>query len=117
MAEYKIPAGAAAAEITARRFGGPTQIQEADVTIGTSAAAIFGNNPRRVAWTITNRGSADVNVSFQQSVVAGGGFVLAASGGSIESYVDEDGETVAAALYGISGSAGQTVRVVQTVRV
>jgi len=117
VSDYKIPAGATAAEITARRFGGPTKIVETLVTVGTTAAKLFDNNPRRVAWTMTNRGSADCAVSFAQDVATGTGFILAASGGAIESYVDEDGETVSAALYAVSGAAGQTVRIVETVRV
>jgi len=115
--DYKIPAGATAAEITARRFGGPTQIVETLVTVDTTAIKLIGNNPRRVAWTASNRGSSDCAVSFAQDVTTGNGFILAASGGTIESYVDEDGETVSAALYAVSGSAGQTVRIVETVRV
>jgi hypothetical protein len=115
--DYKVPAGATAALYAEKRFDGPTRILESDVTIGTSPAPILGNNPRRVAWTITNNGSSDVGTGFTLQVTTAQSFKLAASGGVQRCIVEQDGEEVTYPLFGISGSAGQNVHIVEVIRI
>lgn len=114
---YEIPEGATAAQYAQKRFGGPTKIVETDITVGTTGVQLMLNNPRRIQWTMTNRGSSDVNFQFQRNFTAGQGFLLSATGGVAEAYVDEDGEETTYEITGISGSAGQIVHIVEVIRV
>ena len=115
--KYKIPAGATAAEYAQARFGGPTRLLERDVTIGTAAAELLQNNPRRVAWLAQNRGANDISTSNARDVTTGVGFLLAATGGAQSMEVDEDGEAVTYDRYAISGVAGNVVHVIEVIRV
>lgn len=115
--DYKSPAGATAAAYAAARFDGPTRILERDVTIGTSVAQILDNNPKRVAWTIMNNGANDIGTGFTQQVTTAQSFKLASSGGAQRCIVEQDGEEVTYPLFGISGTAGNNVHIVEVMRV
>ena len=117
MARPPTPAGATAALIAEKRFDGPTRSIERDVTVGTTAIQLLDNNPRRVYWLAQNRGANDITVSDTRDVTTSAGFLLAATGGANSMQVDEDGEAVTYDRYAISGVAGNTVRVLEILRV
>jgi hypothetical protein len=82
---------------------GGTSLTNAAVTVGTAEVLLAAADPTRQSVTIQNLGAADVYVGATGLTTATG--VKLASGGAITL----DKQT--AAIYGISGSAGQDVRV------
>src|SRR5712692_9360944 len=66
--EISLPPGATAAELAAVRFGGPTEIRPSQVTIGTGAARLVDNEPRRVFWIAINQGSSNGAASTRNNV-------------------------------------------------
>jgi len=118
MAEkYELPKGATAADFATRRWGGPTRLEERQVTIGTTVGDLLANNPRRVFWIAQNRGAADISTSNQRDVTSTTGFLLAATGGVQSMDAEEDGEAVTYARFAISGTAGQVVAIIEVMRV
>lgn len=113
----KTPPGATAAEFAENRFGGPTQFLETIVTVGVALVRLVPPNPRRVAWLAQNRGLTNVGFGFNREVAAATGFLLGAEGGVATANVETDGEGVTWEVFAISTVAGQSVRVLETIRV
>lgn len=98
------------------RFQGKTFIQETLVTVGVTRVDLLANNPNRLFWIATNEGAADVRLSTDPTITAASGWILAASGGIISMYWEQDGEGVGYPVYGISAAAGQVVRIREVIR-
>lgn len=109
--------GSTAAEWSARWFGGPTRVKSRAVTVGTTPTQILGNNPKRVFWAALNRAVNSGAVDFDQEVTEASGIPVGALAGGVSMSVQEDGEPVAWAVWGIQSGASGTWRVVEVERV
>lgn len=98
------------------RFGGHTYGTEDVVTVLTTRTTILRNNPNRVYWVMINEGANDIRVSFDPSISATSGFVLAASGGVIVADWFNEGETVGYEVYGIAVGVDTRLRVREVIR-
>jgi hypothetical protein len=110
-------AGATGAEMSRNRFGGPVRTESRTATLTTAVAPILGNNPRRVFWSIINRGVVNAAVDVDSAMTFADGILLGAAGGFAQMDVEEDGETVGWTVYGAAESATAVVRIVETMRV
>lgn len=111
------PAGATAAEMAQTRFGGPTRVQTTVVTLTTTVAQVLAANPRRVFWSMINRGVVNAAVDFDSAMTFANGLLMGAAGGFVQSDVEEDGESVAWPVFGACESSTCTVRIIEVVRV
>lgn len=110
-------AGSTAAEMSARRFGGRTRTQESSFTLTTTPQVIIGGNPRRVFWSMFNRGIVTAAVSTDASMTFANGIPMGAAGGFVQSDVTEDGDTVGWPVFGACESGTCVLRVIETMRV
>lgn len=109
--------GATAAEISQLRFGGPTRVQSTTVTATTTWTQLLNSNPKRVFWTIINRGVVNVAVDIDLSAAFANGILLGAAGGFASMDVAEDGESVGWSVFGASETATAVLRVLEVMRV
>ena len=109
--------GATAAQMARRRYGGPTRTESRTVTLTTTPTQIIGNNPRRVFWSIINRGIVNSAVDIDLAMTFANGILMGAAGGFVQSDVNEDGESVAWPVFGACESATCVVRILETMRV
>lgn len=79
----------------------------AAVEVGTSAVAVAAANPQRVSALVVNNGTVPIYVGYSSSVTTSDGIPVAVGQGF------EEREFVGA-LYAISGTAAQDVRVGET---
>lgn len=93
--------GSVAYTVSADRFKGPTRLIERVVTVGVGPTEILQNNPRRVFWSLMNRSVNNGAIGFTTQVTFATGFYLTAGGGNVSMAVEEDGESVGYAVYGI----------------
>lgn len=110
-------AGATAAEQARRAYGGPTRVQSTTFTLTTTVQQVLGNNPRRVFWSVINRGVVNAAVDWDPGMTYANGILLGAAGGFAQADVREDGETTGWALFGASESGSAVLRVVEIMRV
>lgn len=110
-------AGATAAEMARRRFGGPTRVVSTSVTLTTAPSTVLAPNPRRVFWTVINRGVVSAAVDIDSGMTFANGILIGAAGGFVQSDVEEDGETVGWAVFGACESGTCVVRVLEVTRV
>ena len=85
-----------------------------DVTVGTTASQLGTYAHQRTQLIIGNTGSALVVIAFSPSVTVTTGLPLQANTGLSFNWFD-DGEMIFDTLYAISGTAGQTVHVIESV--
>lgn len=111
------PAGATAAEMSQTRFGGPTRVQSTTINASTTFGQILAANPRRVFWTIINRGVTDVAIDTDAAGSFASSILLAAGGGYASMDVAEDGESVAWPVFGASSSGSPALRILEVLRV
>lgn len=109
--------GATAAEMSGRRFGGPTRVNRSTVTLTTAVQTILNSNPRRVFWQVINRGVVNAGVDIDPSASFAQSILMGAAGGFVQSDVTEDGETVAWPVYGVCESGTCVVMIYEVVRV
>ena len=102
--------------LSLERFGGHTYGTEEVITVFVTRTTILRNNPNRVYWVMINEGANDIRVSFDPSITAVSGFVLAASGGIIICDWFNEGETVGYEVYGIAVGVDTRVRVREVIR-
>lgn len=102
--------------VTSDRFKGKTYPNEFTMTIDVTLTPILPNNPNRLFWIITNEGANDCRVSIDPAISATSGWILAAAGGLISMFWEEDGEGVGYAVYGICVAAGAKIRVREVIR-
>lgn len=110
-------AGATAAEMARRRFGRPTRVQSRAITLSATWGQILESNPRRLFWTIINRGVVNAAVDTDASATFANGILLGAAGGFASMDVEEDGETVGWTVYGAAESGTAVVRAVEVMSV
>jgi hypothetical protein len=111
-----IQPGSTAHEFTLRRFGRPVALRKRAVNVPTaSVTTILNNNPRRLAWLIQNIGNNDLSVDFRETVDPATALLITRSGSTLSSDVQEDGESVAWALYGVANVAATTVVVIEII--
>lgn len=109
--------GATAAEFSQTRFGGPTRVQSTTFTATTTWQPILAANPRRVFWTIINRGTVDAAVDVDSGATQANGILIAAGGGFASMDVQEDGESVAWPVFGATASGSAVLRILEVIRV
>ncbi len=104
-------------ELSKIRFGGKTYIQERVVSVTTTRSSLVQNNPNRIFWIAINEGVNDVRASTDATLTIASGWLLAAGGGLISMFWEEDGEGVGYETYAISAVAGGVpVRVKEVIR-
>lgn len=111
------PLGSTAAEFAQARFGGSTRVQSSTLTLTPAVAQVLAANPRRVFWTIINRGIVSSAVDLDPAMTFANGILLGASGGFVQSDVVEDGESVAWPLFGACESGTCVLRILEVSRV
>ena len=105
-----------ATEFSFQEFGGQTTFIEKVRTVGITVLEIFSNNPNRIFWFITNRSANDGDVGFSPELASGNGILLVASGGFVSQKVQDDGDAVIQAFYGVAAAAGSTWYTYEIVR-
>lgn len=111
------PAGATAAQWSAKWFGGPTRSRQISVTVLTTVTRILPNNPRRVFWSTMNRSVNDGSIGDSNELTFTTGQLLGALGGVASMAVQEDGEAVAHEVTGIQNAASGAWWVVEIERI
>lgn len=109
--------GATAAEMAQHRFGGPTRLDSRPITLTTTWQQIIGANPRRVFWSLINRGVVNGAVDIDPAATFANGIPIGAAGGFVQSDVEEDGESVAWAVFGACESGTAVCRLIEIMRV
>lgn len=71
-------------------FGGPTEELDGEVSAGTTAVKVVGNDPEALSLTIINLGSAVAYLMFDDQVSATRGIELADGGGFLNVNVRDD---------------------------
>lgn len=99
------------------RFGGPTTTLTTTRTLGTTVSHVIRNNPRRVSYSIYNRSTASVDLSYTSDVTVGAGIPLPANSGFAVADIDIDGEGVIQEVHGIASAASASVLVIEVLRV
>jgi len=99
------------------RFGGPTTVLSTTRTLGTTVSHVIRNNPRRVSYSIYNRSTSSVDLSFTSDVTVGGGIPLPANSGYAVADIEVDGESVINEVHGIASGASASVLVIEVIRV
>lgn len=108
--------GGAARRFSVERFGGSLRILEAFVDIDTETVVAVQQDPDRVALLVTNVGTTQLTFRFRSPVLTGEGILLLGNGDSLGLNVENDGDTVAWRLFGISDAINGRIHVVETVR-
>lgn len=103
----------AARRFSEERFGGGLLVREANVEVNRSQVVAVVGDPDRVGLFITNIGSTNITLSFESPIVAGEGFLLIGNGSTYSSTVENDGDSVALRLLGVSDVFGGLLRVVE----
>ena len=88
---------------------GPVTQADGSVDVGTSATRIVGSNPDRVFLLLVNNSTSDLYVRPGSNPTTTLGIFLAASGGSVEVDVRDDGVLPASEWWGISASGTGTL--------
>jgi hypothetical protein len=101
-----------AREFIASFYGDPlvSNIDDSDVTVGTTAILVAKRNGATITRVITNNGAATIFISSKSNIAANQGIALGA-GGSLSLSAIEDFDLASCDLYAISGSSGNAVHV------
>ncbi len=99
------------------RWGGPTTYATRSVTVGTTPSRVLVNDATRFKSLFLNLGSSDVFAGFDSKVSTTNGFKVVSSTGTLEINAQDDGEEVIGELWMVSGTAGQTVMILEVTRV
>lgn len=106
--------GRPATRISIDKYGGPIRVRSRAVNVTTAGVELFGNDPRRIGWSITNRSVNDGAWDYEQGgLTVANGNPLAANAGNAISHVEEDGDSTTYAVYGINSTATGVWRVVE----
>jgi len=108
-------AGSRTFEIASARFQAPNRMVERTVAVGTTVATVLPENPRRLMWVIMNRATNAGAIGFTPGVSFADGLLLGADGSSVSMSVDEDGEAVGYAVYGLLSSGSGTFYVLEVI--
>ena len=101
--------------ISIRRYGQLTEDLETDVTLaGATVGLVLNSDSDRVAWTISNSGTANTAaLSNLQTVAVTTGIVIGPGGGAASRNAIEDGSVTGRQVFGVSTS-GTTLHIVST---
>lgn len=91
-----------------------TQPRESDPTVGTTAVKLGTYANSRLGFYLSNNGANPIYIGFSPGVTAGAGIQVAA-GGFFSTTWRMDGELVNSEVWAISGAAGNSVHVVESV--
>lgn len=108
--------GGAAAYHARQLYGGPIRPVERTVSVTTAATRLVQGNPDRVGLIAVNRSINFGAIGFAPDVSAGTGIYIGAAGGTIESRVQEDGDSVTWELWAINDTAAGNWRVIEFIR-
>jgi hypothetical protein len=107
--------GSRAYEVASRVLGVRTTLRVRSFVLGTGVVEVLPENPRRLGWTVSNRGGYYIELSHDRALLPGGGLLLTGEGGSASMVVTEDGETVGYAVYGVAVGSPSTIYVMEVV--
>jgi hypothetical protein len=110
------PTVGAARETTQIDLGGPCTENELNVTVGTTQTSLANQNPDRVGLVLVNNGAADVLIGLTSAISSTIGIRLTANGGSATLTIRDDFTLCARQWFGISGSPGNSVYVLEIIR-
>lgn len=104
------------ADLIDARFGVKTEAADnrSGTTLGTSAATILRNDPRRLAATIINLSAVAMYVAPSRDVSATNGIRLAPGGGQLTLIWDEDFDVTGYEWFGIADAAASAVYTLET---
>jgi hypothetical protein len=90
-----------------------SNLQEHDVTVGTSVTRIVHQDPAAIAHDITNNGAAAIVFSSKPQVTATTGVQLS-PGQTVSLNILSDYDLVGCDLFAISASSGNSIHVIST---
>lgn len=103
-------------ELSIERFKGNTYVQETIVRVDPTRTDFLLNNPNRLFWIAINEGGSDIRLSTDPDIDASTGWLLAAGGGVISMFWEQDGEAVGYHVYSIASVVASQVRVREVIR-
>ena len=107
--------GSIAHDYVVDKFKAPVSADERIITVSTDRRLILNNNPRRLAWSICNWAGNSLSVGFRPNISFGEGLLIPGGGGTVTLTVDEDGEAVTYAVYGVLGAGAGNIWVYEVV--
>jgi len=105
----------AASRFSRRRFGGPTRTVEVDVTVGTTVTTVATEHPDRVQLTVQNRSANAGALATSRAVTTDDGLYMAATDGGWVFTVEDDGDLVGYAWYGINTTGAGTWHIIEVI--
>lgn len=108
MADLNVFRGAAW-ELTASKYRGTTQEDEAVVTVSAAVTEAAAPDPERVLLVLVNLGTVPIFVAPVNTVSSTRGIALSANGGAVTINADDDSTMVSRGWFAISTQAGQTL--------
>ena len=97
-------------------FGGPTEELEAEVSAGTTATSVVGNDPESLALTLINLGSNTAWVLFEDTVSTTRGLLLNANGGYVSLTVRDDQTLPTRQWWAVTSTGTTTILSIRTRR-
>lgn len=102
--------------LSAERYGGPMRAVFTSPVVAVTIGRLVPNNPKRVAWSVINRSGANISIWFDMTIAVAGGIPVAPDG-YLQFYWEEDGELPGYEAFAIGTVGGQTVSLVEIMRV
>lgn len=107
-----------AGRLAIQKYGGPTTQVEYSTTVITTAQRILQNNARRIGWTVFNRGTTNVDLSYVSTIVSGGGIPVISGSGFVTVSIDLEGESTMSEVWAIAAtSSGGALKIIEYLRV
>jgi hypothetical protein len=98
------------------QYGGPTDEQDTEMTLGVTPSRIVDNDPDALALTIINLGANTVYVMFDLNPTTTRGIQLNASGGFVSFNVNDDQTLPTRQWYGVTASGTSDIFAIRTRR-
>ena len=83
-------------------------------TVGTTPTMFLRRNGNRIGYTVVNLSPNTVYLGYEGDVSASRGILLDPSGGSMHSWIEQDGELTQREVWLIASGVGSSVNVVET---
>lgn len=96
------------------RFGAMITGEPDVVTLGTSIVQIVPSNPNRVQLVLINNSDSTMYFHFVRDVSPNNGILLNPNGGSCKMKVEDDGEMMQMAWFGLSTAATKYMTVLES---
>lgn len=100
-------------ELIAARVGGQFTAQDRSVTVGVAATRVLGNDAERVSYLVVNTGAVEALLGFDEELAAATTIPLAADGGSLSVWWEEDFVLPTYALNARVGAGSTTLLVIE----